>query len=140
MAVVLSFAILSTIGILSYYYLLLDFEKVFYKGHVWRLFTCYMFGGGLSFKFLFLLFYIHFALSHCEEFFSERIHDFYYLVFMNAIFHYIVGWFMDMHTFMLPQFIMTFLYVYCKKEPDNKVNIWGFIFRSANLPWVHLVL
>ena len=99
-----------------------------------------MFAGGLSFKLLFTLFYIHFAMSHCEEYFSERLHDFYYLMTLAAVFHYIVGYIMDMHSFMLPQFVMTFLYVYCKKEPDNKVNIWGFVFRSANLPWVHLAL
>jgi Derlin-2/3 len=41
---------------------------------------------------------------------------------------------------MLMPLMMSLLYVNCKKEPDNRVNIWGFAFRSANLPWVHLVL
>ena len=34
----------------------------------------------------------------------------------------------------------TVLYIFCKKNPDDRVNVWGFVFRSANLPWVHLLM
>ena len=97
MAFVLGIAIFSSVGVINYVYLMLDFEKVFYKVQIWRLATCFMFAGGLSFKLLFTLFYIHFAMSHSEEYFAERKHDFYYLMLLAAVFHYIIGWAMDMH-------------------------------------------
>jgi len=84
--------------------------------------------------------FIHYAISNLEKYYADKIHEFYYIVFLNCVTHLIVGWILGTYHAMLPQFCMTCLYVFCKKEPDQKVNIWGFAFRSANLPWVHLVL
>lgn len=33
------------------------------------------------------------------------------------------------------QFVFSLLYVWCKNEPDNIVQIWGFPIKSGNLPW-----
>lgn len=32
------------------------------------------------------------------------------------------------------------MYVYCKREPDGIVNLWGFAIKTSNLPWVLLGL
>ena len=82
----------------------------------------------------------HYALGHTEEYFKNRIWDFYYLIFFTCMSNYIVGYFLDTAMVLLMPFCMTLLYVNSKKEPDAQVSIWGFLFRSANLPWVHLIL
>jgi hypothetical protein len=30
--------------------------------------------------------------------------------------------------------------VFCKRQPDGQVNIWGFAIKTGNLPWVLLFM
>lgn len=99
-----------------------------------------MFAGPFSQSFLFSLVMIYFTLRRCEDYFKTRYPDFVVLVLFNmlAVCFYaaIYGDYMVLHN----PFIFSLTYVWCKLEPDLNVSLWGFPVRSANLPWVLLVL
>lgn len=73
-----------------------------------------------------------------EKYFGKNIHDFYYLVTFNVITNLVVGYLLDNYQLMINEFLFTFMYVYCKREPDNIVNFWGFAIKTSNFPWVLL--
>lgn len=47
-----------------------------------------------------------------------------------------MGWLADDSMVMQDKFIFSLIYVWAKLVPDSPVAIWGFQFKSANLPWV----
>ena len=94
-------AILSSLSVINPMSFILDYEKVFYKFQIWRLFTAFVFAGGVKLQLIFTMFYIHFSLSNCEEYFKARIHDFYYLVALSAVVHCFVGYILDIHQVMM---------------------------------------
>ena len=55
---------------------------------------------------------------------------------LNIFYAFIYGDYMVMHV----PFLFSLMYIWCKLEPDNTVSLWGFPVKSANLPWVMLVL
>ena len=55
---VLALSVITAIGIVSPYSLLLFWDSVIYKFHFWRIFTTYLFAGGISITLLFKLFFM----------------------------------------------------------------------------------
>ena len=140
MASTLAVSVIITFNVINPYLFLLDFEKVAYSLHLWRPFTNFMVGGKLSFSTIFLMFIIHYAYGNLEKDYSGRKHDYYWILFCCALLHFFVGWLLGSYSVLLQPMLGSVLYIFCKKNPDEWVNVWGFIFRSANLPWVHLIM
>lgn len=46
------------------------------------------------------------------------------------------AWLADDSYVMQDKFIFSLIYVWSKLVPDQPTSIWGFQFKSANLPWV----
>lgn len=40
----------------------------------------------------------------------------------------------------MTSFVFSIMYVWCKNEPDLTISIWGFPVKSANLPWVLVLM
>uniref|UniRef100_A0A7S3JMZ5 Derlin n=1 Tax=Euplotes harpa TaxID=151035 RepID=A0A7S3JMZ5_9SPIT len=51
-----------------------------------------------------------------------------------------VGYLMGTHQLLMIEFLLTFLYVFSKREPNNIVNFWGFQIKLRNFIWVLMVL
>jgi len=109
--------------------------------YIWTPITNFLVVGTFSFGLLFRLYATYFAIGSLEKYHSpNKYADFVYLILvcMGLIFVYslIVG----QTAIMSHQFLMSLLYIYCKKEPLNKVRfMFGFVFKNAYLPWVLLV-
>jgi hypothetical protein len=58
MGTALGLAVLTTLGVLSPYSLLLFWDKVFYNFQLWRLLTTYLFIGKISIALIFQLFFM----------------------------------------------------------------------------------
>ena len=129
-----------TYSMISPYWLILDFSKVFKKLHFWRLLTTFVFAGKFSQSFLFTMIMMYFTIRRCEEYFKTKYADFMVLVLFNmtavCFYAFLYGDYMVLHE----PFVFSLMYVWCKLEPDQMISLWGFPVKSSNLPWVLIVL
>jgi hypothetical protein len=129
-----------SLGVVSAYSLLMDFNLFFTRFQIWRLFTCFTFYGGFSFNFLMMLFLSHFCISGTERYFNKNIHDFYYLILFVMVSNLSVGYLLDKYQLLINEFLYALMYIICKREPENIVNFWGFKIKMSMFPWVLLGL
>ena len=129
-----------TYKLIGPYYLILDFELLFKKFHLWRLLTPFVFAGPFSQSFLFSLVMTYFMLVRTESLFKTRYADFMtlclFLMFAVTLFSWIYG----NHFILHDQFIFALMYVWCKMEPNTTVQLYFLPVQSANLPWVLLAI
>jgi hypothetical protein len=83
---------------------------------------------------------MYFTLRRCEEFFKTRYPDFTVLIIFNMFAVALISFLYGDYLALNASFVFSLMYVWCKLEPDSQVSIWGFPVKSANLPWVLLVL
>ena len=121
MTSVLALAFGTTYSLISEYRLLLDFELLFKKFHLWRLFTPYIFAGTFSPSFLFSLVMMYFMLSRTEGLFKNRYPDFVTLVLFLMFSTMLFSWIYGSHMLLHDPFIFAMMYVWCKMEPDVTV-------------------
>ena len=130
----------TTYKLLNPYHLILDFEKVFYSAHIWRLFTAFIFAGGLGFPFVMKMFMVHFAVRDLEEEYKERQYaDFTLLISFVMLMNMLLSFIYGSHMVLLDPFIMALLYIKCQKNPDQVVRFWGIPIKSAHFPWAFMV-
>lgn len=135
---VLSFGM--TYKLINPYYLLLDFELVFKKFHIWRLLTPFMFAGPFSQSFLFSLVMTYFMLVRTESLFKTKYADFMTLCVFLMTAVTLFSWIHGSHMVLHDQFIFALMYVWCKMEPNTTVQLYFLPVQSANLPWVLLAI
>ncbi|CAI2378880.1 unnamed protein product [Moneuplotes crassus] len=140
MGLIIITGLLATFQIVSPYSLTMDFAEFLTKFQIWRLFTCFAFVGGVSMNLLMMLLLIHFGIGSLEKEFGNNIYDFYYLVCFTMISHLVSGLLLGIYPMMAEQFCYTFLYIYCKRQPDNTMSFFGFQIQSKNFPWVIMVV
>jgi len=137
------FVVTATISfnLINYEYLLLTYENIFEHYRIWTLVTNFLVIGKFSFHFLFKLFMVYYAVGSIEKYHTpNKYADFVYLIMVCMGFVWIYSLFVDATAYMSTQFILCLMYIYCKKEPLNKVRfMFGFVFKNAYLPWVLVV-
>lgn len=79
---------------------------------------------------------IYWGINSVETHFDKRQADFATLILFNAVVALIFAWLADDSLVMQDKFIFSLIYVFSKLVPDQPTAIWGFQFKSANLPWV----
>jgi len=140
MASILFFAILASFKILSPGWLVLIFEYAITKFQIWRFITSYIFAGTFGFPFLMRLIFTYFGCSKLERLYSNRIADFFWLLFVVALLNLGISVIFDEHVLLSRQFAFSLLYIWCKKEPFERVNfLFGFVVKSAYLPWAIII-
>mmetsp|Transcript_18292 Transcript_18292/g.25808 ORF Transcript_18292/g.25808 Transcript_18292/m.25808 type:complete len:242 (+) Transcript_18292:128-853(+) len=136
-------AVLTTAGcamdIISPYSLYFNFDLIFVKGQVWRLFTSFLFFGTFSFQFMF---HMYFLVRYCrlleEGDFRGRRANFALMLLFGIVF---VSFFAPfMRSNFLGNTLSTMMtYVWGRRNEDVKLSILGvFTCTAPYLPWVML--
>jgi Derlin-2/3 len=109
--------------------------------YIWTPITNFFVVGTFSFGFLFRLYAIYFAIGSLEKYHTpNKYADFAYLILICMGLIFIFSFILGQTMIMSHQFLMCLMYIYCKKEPLNKVRfMFGFVFKNAYLPWVLLI-
>jgi len=131
-----------SLGLLSPMQLYLDFDLVWSKFQVWRLFTCFCFFGKFSFPFAFQL-YLLYSYSRQYEaapFSSSPVEspsaDYMFMLMFGGSLLAIVSYFTEI-PFLGPAMVFMVLYVWSRKNPEQPCSFFGFRFKGLYLPWVY---
>lgn len=134
------FPLLGRIGLISPYYMFLEFSLVFYKFQIWRLFTSFVFmvlSPQTGFHFLINLYFLYSYSTRLEGgLFDGRPADMLFMLVFNAICLVIVGFILQLY-FLMDALILSVLYIWCQINKDTIVQFWfGTQFKAMYLPWV----
>jgi len=139
-AVVLT--ILSTMGVLSYIYLLLEFGLVFDKFQIWRLFTNFFFFGNFSMGFIFQVVLLVRYVGMLEEKFGRDVHGTAAMLTMLS-FGIVTTWLLAYFVlpvafFYGPTIVFMCIYVWSRSDPFAEVVFYGFSFKQWHTPFLFL--
>lgn len=134
------FPLLGRVGLLSPYYMILNFELVVYKFQIWRLFTCIVFfplSPMTGFHYLINLYFLYNYSTRLEGgIFDGRPADYLFLLIFNAIALVLLGFAMNL-MLLMDAIILSVLYIWCQLNKDTIVSFWfGTQFKAMYLPWV----
>lgn len=87
-------------------------------------------------SFIFTMLMIYWGINSIETYFDKRQADLATLLLFNALVTLFFAWLADDSFVMQDKFIFSLIYVWSKLVPDQPTSIWGFQFKSVNLPWV----
>ncbi|CAI2377847.1 unnamed protein product [Moneuplotes crassus] len=118
----------------------LDYEKAILGLEVWRFFTCFAFYNGFSILFVIIIVLSHVCLSTIEHYFRRRMQDFIFMIIFVWCCHLTLGWLLDTHHDMMAEFMCSFMYIYCRREREDRVEIFGVAIKARIFPWAWIVL
>lgn len=118
----------------------MNYSMMFTRFQLWRMFTWFAFWKGFSITFLILIVITHVCISTIENYYRRRIHDFYYMLFFVFICHTILGWVLETSEDMMTEFLCTLMYIYCRREPEDNVQVFGVLIQTKYFPWIWIVL
>mmetsp|Transcript_41008 Transcript_41008/g.57096 ORF Transcript_41008/g.57096 Transcript_41008/m.57096 type:complete len:248 (+) Transcript_41008:138-881(+) len=126
-------------GILPPMMLILDFDLVWRRFQVWRLFTSVFFYGKLGFPFLTWLYFLYsYSLRLEQEHFSRRTADYIYAVLIVWMVMLVIGYVFDLMLINVPM-ILAIVYIWSSANQELIVNFWfGITFQAMYFPWVLL--
>jgi len=87
-------------------------------------------------NFIFAMMMMYWAFSGIEKHFDNRQAEMGTMLLFNAVLCLLYGWLADEYMVMQSPYVFSMIYVWSKVEPDQPVSIWGFPFKSINMPWV----
>lgn len=136
------FGALSTFGLINPGILIFDINSIKNKFQIWRLITPFLFAGGFSLPFAMHCYMLY---ENCKRYEAHPFNtggggtsaDFIYMVIFGMIIFYFAAYFFEMPILAEP-LLYHILYVWTRREPEAKVNIFGFKFQSLYLPWVYI--
>ncbi|XP_065568559.1 derlin-2-like [Artemia franciscana] len=110
---------------------------IFEKYQVWRVFTSFLFFGGLGFN---LLFNMIFTYRYCrmleENSFAGRTADFVFMLCFGGFFTVICAMFVNL-LFLGHALTTMLVYVWSRRNPFVRMNFFGLLpFSAPYLPWV----
>jgi len=141
----------STFGILNHYQLVWNWQAVKSNLELWRILTAFCYGGPCSLGLLFLL-YMQCSFSQQYE---EGIPfntgagggtaDYAFCLLLGMIgilgtYPLLTGWGVYLPGMFLSNLSYYVLYVWSKKHPNARANIWGFPMKGLHLPFVYLAI
>lgn len=120
--------------------LYLDWSLVLRKGHVWRIFTNFLYFGDLSLDFLFHMFFLYRYCKMLEtNSFRGRTADFLYMLIFGALMLTLVSPLTKIDM-LGPSLTFMMVYVWGRRNSRQAVNFLGVLsFRAPYLPWVLLL-
>lgn len=124
--------------------LILDWNMIWKKFHIWRLFTPFIFAGGFSFNFLMHVLVLfencrHYEINPFNTGAGGSSADFLWMITLGIIQLSIIGYFMDVSV-LSESLLFMIMYVLSRREPESIRNIFGFKFKALYLPWVYVGL
>jgi len=123
-------------GLISPYYLILDFPKMYKNIEIWRIVTCFLFHGKLGFNFLIhMLFLVRYGSSLEKENFNNTADYLFFMLFGCSIL-VVLSFFLDAKILGM-SLIMMIIYYWSRKNPNIPMSfMFGLRFVSAYFPWV----
>lgn len=126
---------LVSMGIVSPLYLVLQG----YSLQLWRPFTAALFFGQLSIQFLMTTFMLATYLNNNEtRHFANKPVDFLWMLFLLMVslggLGATLSWYLTSSSLLL-----ALCWIFCKRNPADRIVFWGFEFSAAYFPWVLLV-
>ncbi|CAI2377777.1 unnamed protein product [Moneuplotes crassus] len=118
----------------------LDFEKAILGLQFWRFFTCFAFYNEFSILFVVIIVLTHVCLSTIEHYFRRRMQDFIFMIVFVWGSHILLGFLLDTHQDMMAEFVCSFMYIYCRREREDRVEIFRIAIKARFFPWVWVVL
>jgi hypothetical protein len=117
--------------------LVLLFPRIYQNFELWRVITCFLYHGRLSFNFLMMMvFLLRYSQSLEQTVFAGRIADYVYMLLLTSTLLLVVGVLMDFYILGVG-LIMVIVYVWSRKNPDvNMSFMFGIRFKAAYFPWV----
>lgn len=133
----------SALGLVNVTSLLLEWEFVFYRFEIWRLFTCFIFFGNFGLGFLFQLYFLvkYSGMLEADPFPSGggthqgTTADYFYMLVIGALVMFLVTVLFPMRV-MGESMVFMIIYVWSRRNPDTPMSFFGFRFTGIYMPWV----
>lgn len=130
-------------GVISGYWLILDWGKFFSQFQIWRAVTCalyYPVTPQTGFHYLITLYFLYSYSSRLESgAFANRTADYAFLVLFSWAVAVILALAFEIRI-LFEALMFTVLYIWCQINRDQTVSFYfGTQFKAAHLPWVLLV-
>lgn len=132
--------LLSRLGVLSPWWLVLEFNLFVKNFQIWRPVTALFFypiTPATGFNYLIMLYFLYSYSTRLETgLFDGRPADYLYMLIFNWICITIIALFADIYFLMEPM-VLAVLYIWCQANKDTIVQFWfGTQFKAMYLPWV----
>jgi Derlin-2/3 len=120
----------------------LDYQYLVKKFHIWRLFTPFIFAGPFSFNFLMHTVVLY---ENCRNYEVNPFNtggggtsaDFLWMVIMGMLVFIVIGIYLEIYV-MSEAILFMILYVWSRRDPTSIRNIFGFRFQGLYLPWIYV--
>lgn len=135
--------VLVTAKMVSPYALILNFEAVISQFQIWRLLSCFLFFGGISFNLLIQVFMLVRYTSELETNYypgNRGSAELTYLLGIAAVMMLVISYIFPYFFILGPSMQMVILYIWSRKQPDAPVSVYGFLFQAWHMPFVMLAL
>eukprot|EP00033_Pygsuia_biforma_P003112 GCRY01003419.1.p1 GENE.GCRY01003419.1~~GCRY01003419.1.p1 ORF type:complete len:247 (+),score=16.50 GCRY01003419.1:184-924(+) len=140
-----SLSILTTLAchaeLINPYTLYYSFPLVFWSFQWWRIFTCFLFFGFINLHFIFhMIFLLRYSANSEEGFFRNKPADFFFMYLFGAIVILVIATAFKLEMYFMG-FALTFflLYIWARRNPFIRMQIFGVTFQSPYLPYVILL-
>jgi Derlin-2/3 len=136
--------VLVSMGVISPFLLFLDFELVFKKFQIWRLLCNFLFFGKFGMPFLFnVVMLVRYCGKLETDYYSslergKSTADFVFMCLFGMTLMTVIAYFWEGLAFLGPALVFMVIYVWSRKDPEQPVNFWGFLFKAWHLPFVLL--
>jgi Derlin-2/3 len=139
-----AFTILSTIGALNASYIFLDFDLVYHKFNIWRLFTNFFFFGNFGMGFIFQVVLLVRYVGMLEEKFGRDVYGTAAMLTMlsfGIICTWLLAYFLLPPSYFYgPAIVFMCIYVWSRSDPFAEVVFYGFSFKQWHTPFLFLLM
>lgn len=135
--------LLSTLGVISPYYLYLDFDLVIGKFQLWRLLANFLFFGKFSMPFVFAIVLLvrYFGMLENEHFSngSAGLANLLVMVIFSLPFFWLASHYLGIY-FLGNSLVFMAMYVWSRRDPYRQVVFYGFSFMAWHTPFLFMLL
>jgi len=135
--------VLTSLGMLSPMWIILDFDQVFGKFQIWRLITNFFFFGRFGMQFMFQMYILVKYFGHLENgYYSgpRGTAELLFMVVFGSTLLTIISYFYGGLPVLGSSLVFMALYVWSRKDPYQTVMLWSFQLQAWHFPFVVMVL
>lgn len=113
--------------------------SAFTNFELWRIFTAAFFFGGFSFSWLFSIAMFVSYMNYNESYdFKGKSGDFLWMLLLLVVGSSLGGVILDFY-FTSFALLMSLCWIFCKRHPELKMDLYGFEFTANTFPWILLL-
>ncbi|KPA82618.1 putative mitochondrial hypothetical protein [Leptomonas pyrrhocoris] len=129
----------SSLNLISVSKLILTSEAIT-SLQVWRFVTAAFFLGNFSFQWLMTIaMFVTYVKNNEEYDFKDKPADLVYMFLVVIAALSAVGLYFNLYVTSF-SFLMALCWIFCKRHPEQRLELFGFAFRSAVFPWALMAL